>query len=180
MTMRRSHTTTLLGLGLLGIFGSWAKGADPELKVGDDAPPFTLQGSDGNTHDLKDFRGKSAVVLAWFPKAFTPGCTAQCKSYGRDADALKGLNATYFTVSVDRPETNKKFADSVGATYAILSDPDKAVARAYGVLGPIGVAKRWTFYIDKEGKIRAIDKSIKTGQAAPDTAAKLKELGIAD
>ena len=65
------------------------------------------------------------------------------------------------------------------ADYAILSDPEKTVAKEYGVLGPRGFAQRWTFYIDKDGKIAAIDKKVNTKQAAPDVAAKLKELGIA-
>ena len=74
---------------------------------------------------------------------------------------------------------NKKFAESLGADYPILSDPDKTVAQAYGVMSPRGFANRWTFYIDKDGIIKAIDKDVKPDKAGEDVAAKLKELGLA-
>jgi thioredoxin-dependent peroxiredoxin len=174
--MTRRH---LLGLGLaLCLFAAPARAAD-EPKVGDAAPDFTLKGSDGKTYSLSDFKGKKAVVVAWFPKAFTGGCTAQCKSIAENADAFKGLEVAYFTASVDQPEENAKFATSLKAEYPILSDPDKSVAKAYGVLSARQMANRWTFYIDKDGKIAAIDKKVNTKNAAPDMAAKLKELGIA-
>jgi thioredoxin-dependent peroxiredoxin len=169
---------TLLGLGLLMADGT-AGAADDELKVGDKAPEFALKGTDGHTYRLSDFRGKQGVVLAWFPKADTPGCTKECKSFQENGEALQGMNVRYFTISVDTVEDNQKFAAKYGLAYPILSDPDKTVAHAYGVLGPSGVAQRWTFYIDKDGVIREIDKKINTTQAALDAAAKLKELGIA-
>jgi peroxiredoxin Q/BCP len=151
-----------------------------ELKAGDPAPPFTLQGSDGKTYSLADFKGKKGVVLAWYPKAFTRGCTAECRSFKEKGADLKGLNVAYFTASVDTPELNKKFAESLTVDYPILSDPDKSVATAYGVLNPArGVANRWTFYIDKTGVIKEIDKKVNAPQAAPDVAAKVKQLGLA-
>jgi peroxiredoxin Q/BCP len=151
-----------------------------EPKVGEKAPPFSLQGSDGKTYNLNDFKGKSAVVLAWFPKAFTGGCTKECKSFAEGGKALKGLNVAYFTASVDTPDYNKKFAESLSCDYPILSDPGKEVATAYGVVhAGRAVPERWTFYIDKEGTIRDIDKKVDTSNAASDAAAKLKELGIA-
>jgi peroxiredoxin Q/BCP len=150
-----------------------------ELKVGDPAPPFSLRGSDGKTYSLADFKGKKAVVLAWYPKAFTGGCTAECKSFKEKGADLKGLNVAYFTASVDTPELNQKFAESLSVDYPILSDPDKSVAQAYGVLNPTrGVANRWTFYIDKSGVIKEIDKKVNARQAAPDVAAKVKQLGL--
>ena len=120
-------------------------------------------------------------MIAWFPKAFTGGCTKQCKSYAAGTKDLNKLNVAYFTASVDDAETNTKFAESLSAHYPILADPTKATAKAYGVLNPErGFAQRWTYYIDKEGVIRAIDTKINTEQAAPDTIAKLKELGLAE
>jgi peroxiredoxin Q/BCP len=148
--------------------------------VGDPAPEFSLKGSDGKSHALADCKGKCAVVLAWFPKAFTPGCTKECKSFAEGEETLKGLNVAYFTASVDTPDYNKQFADSLNCHYPILSDPDKTVAKAYGVVHEgRAVPERWTFYIDKEGIIRAIDKKVNTPTAAGDVAAKLKDLGIA-
>ncbi|HYE30177.1 MAG TPA: peroxiredoxin family protein [Methylomirabilota bacterium] len=160
------------------LLGAVAHGA--ELKVGDPAPEFELQGSDGKTHKLSDYKGKKAVVLAWFPKAFTPGCTTECKSMKEHGDKLREQEVAYFTASADDAETNKKFAESLSLDYPILSDPKREVAKAYGVVTPErNNPQRWTFYIDKEGKIAHIDKGVKTGTAGSDIAAKLTELGIA-
>jgi len=151
-----------------------------ELKVGDKAPSFTLKGSDGKTYSLDQFRGKRAVVLAWFPKAFTGGCTAECKSLHEKGDVLKPLNVAYFTASVDTPDQNAKFAQSLDLDYPILSDPDRSVAKAYGVVSDDkGYAKRWTFYIDKSGIIRGIEKKVNTAQAAAQVADTVKGLGLA-
>jgi thioredoxin-dependent peroxiredoxin len=150
-----------------------------ELKVGDAAPDFTLPGSDGKTYKLSDYRGKQALVLAWFPKAFTPGCTNECKVLAASGPKLRDFDVAYFTASVDKPEKNQKFAESVGADYPILSDPGGEVARAYGVTGPVQKwASRWTFFIGKDGKILSIDKNVKPATHADDIVAKLSELGV--
>jgi thioredoxin-dependent peroxiredoxin len=157
-------------------FASLPAGA-AELKVGDPAPDFTLQASDGRTYKLSDFTGKQAVVLAWFPKAFTHGCTIECKSLAEHGDMIKKYRAQYFMISVDPLDQNKKFAESEHADFPLLSDPSKSTSRAYGVLGWLGFASRWTFYIGPDGKIAAIDKDVKPATSAEDMAAKLKELG---
>jgi peroxiredoxin Q/BCP len=115
----------------------------PELKVGDQAPDFSLQASDGKTYKLSDFKGKQAVVLAWFPKAFTQGCTIECKSLAEHGDMIKKYNVKYFMASVDPIEGeqgNKAFAAAHNADFPLLSDPDKKTAEAYGVLNPKGMA----------------------------------------
>lgn len=85
----------------------------------------------------------------------------------------------YFTASTDTAETNKRFAESLELDYPILSDPDKKTAEAYGVVtSERQLPFRWTFYIGKDGKILAIDKSVKTGSHGEDVAAKLKALGV--
>ncbi|HVY70297.1 MAG TPA: redoxin domain-containing protein, partial [Verrucomicrobiae bacterium] len=76
----------LLGIGLAACLTA-ARAA--ELQVGDPAPEFSLAGTDGKTHKLSDYKGKQAVVLAWFPRAFTPGCTAECKSMRASGDAIR-------------------------------------------------------------------------------------------
>ena len=92
---------------------------------------------------------------------------------------MRKLNVAYFTVSVDSAETNKKFAQSLGVDYPILSDPEKAVARAYGVVHGLRLwPERWTFYIDKDGKILYIDKQIKTQTAGADVVKRLHELKL--
>ena len=86
----------------------------------------------------------------------------------------------YFTASVDPPEVNKKFAESLELDYPILSDPGKDVARAYGVVaGERSTASRWTFYIGKDGKILFIDKSGATGTQGQEIVNRLRALGIA-
>jgi thioredoxin-dependent peroxiredoxin len=180
--MNRSLLSVLgvLGLGL-GLLGSVRSAAAADLKVGDKAPAFSLPGTDGKTYSLDDFKGKKAVVIAWYPKAFTGGCTAECKSIRENSDSLKPLNVAYFTASVDTPELNKKFAESLMLDYPILSDPTTDVAKAYGVYNPERkIAMRWTFYIDKDGKLKEIDKGVqsRTKTAGADLAAKIKELGL--
>ena len=93
-------------------------------------------------------------------------------------EELKKLNIAFFGASVDPADLNKKFAESLGAKYPLLSDTDKSVAKAFGVLGPRGFAQRWTFYIDKEGIVRHIDKQVKPASHGKDVAAKAKELGF--
>ena len=174
------RTARLAGLFAVALLAAAPARADDPPKVGDAAPDFNLMGSDGKMYKLSDFAGKKPVVVAWFPKAFTGGCTAECKSFREKGDTLKALNVAYFTASVDDAETNAKFAKSLDLDYPILADPDKSVAKAYGVLGPRDFAQRWTFYIDKDGKIAGIDKKINTADAGTDVAAKLKELKLAE
>ena len=150
----------------------------PPIKVGEAAPEFTLQGSDGKMYKSVDLKGKTAYVIAWYPKASTRGCTAECKSLAEATSELKKLNIAFFGASVDQLEANKKFAEEVGAKYPLLCDTDKSVAKSFGVLGPRGVANRWTFYIDKEGIVRHIDKKVNTQSHGKDVAAKAKELGF--
>lgn len=154
------------------------------LQVGDPAPTFTLPASDGRTYTLSDFAGTRAVVLAWFPKAFTRGCTIECKSMAEKGDLIKKFDAAYFMISVDPVEQSQAFGDAHQADFPLLADPTKKTAEAYGVLrdygGDIGiVANRWTFYIGKDGRIAAIDKAVKPATAAEDVAAKLAELKVA-
>lgn len=152
-----------------------------ELSVGDTAPDFTLQASDGKTYKLSQFKGKQPVVVAWFPAAFTRGCTIECKSLAENSDKIRQFNVSYFMASVDPIEGekgNKAFAEAQGATFPLLSDSNKQVAAAYGVLNERGVANRWTFYIDKDMKITAIDKAVQPATSAEDMIAKLKELRV--
>jgi len=166
---------TIMGIGLVSQAG--------ELAVGDKAPDFKLEASDGKTYRLSDFKGKKAVVVAWFPRAFTQGCTIECKSLAANGDKIRKYDVAYFMASVDPVEGekgNKAFAASEKADFPMLSDPAKEVAAAYGVLNPErGVANRWTFYIDKSGRIAAIDKAVKPPTSAEDMLARLAELKVA-
>jgi thioredoxin-dependent peroxiredoxin len=162
-------------LVLLASLSAWSE----DLIVGDMAPDFTLMASDGNTYTLSDYRGKQAVVLAWFPKAYTSGCTIECKSLAQNGHLIRQYDVSYFMASVDSLEENTGFAKESGADFPLLSDPRKATARAYGVLIPVvGLAKRHTFYIGVDGKLLKIDRNIRPSSSAEDIAATLKELGI--
>jgi len=168
------------------------------VKVGDMAPDFSLQGTDGKMHKLSDYRGKQAVVIAWFPRAFTQGCTIECKSLADNGDKIKQYDVAYFMASTDSIEENTKFAKATSVTlqgrgggaatvvekkeadFPLLSDPSKEVATKYGVLMPNGVmANRWTFYIDKSGKVVAIDTQVRPATSAEDMITKLAELKVA-
>ncbi len=169
-------------LAIAVVIGGPAVASAAELKVGDDAPNFELQASDGKTYKLSDFKGKKAVVVAWFPKAFTGGCTKECKSMREHGKAIKEFEVAYFAASCDPVEGengNAAFAKSLDLDYPILSDPERKAAKEYGLVdNDKGNAKRVTFYISKDGKILAIDKMVKTEAHGVDIAAKLKELGI--
>ena len=149
------------------------------LKVGDAAPDFTLKASDGKTYSLADYRGKQAVVIAWFPKAFTAGCTLECKSLAANGDRLRKFDVAYFMASVDAVEDNTKFAASEKADFPLLSDADKSVATRYGVLAARGFANRWTFYIDRNGRIAYIDRAVNPETSAEDIMFRLGQLKIA-
>lgn len=176
---------SLLGIAamVLGIAATaFAQGAGTpavELKVGDQAPNFKLQGSDGKTYSLSDFAGKRAVVLAWFPAAFTKGCTVECKSLAMNGDKIRQFEVAYFMASTDPIEKNTDFAKAQEADFPLLSDPSKETAAAYGVLNEKGMARRWTFYIGRDGKILAIDKAVRVDTSAEDMVAKLGELNVA-
>jgi peroxiredoxin Q/BCP len=187
----------MLGFVATLVTGVMAQGA-PELKVGDMAPDFTLPGTDGKTHKLSEYRGKQAVVVAWFPRAFTQGCTIECKSLAENGDKIKQYDVAYFMASTDNIEENTKFAKATSVTlqgrgggaatvvekkeadFPLLSDPSKEVATKYGVLMANGqMANRWTFYIDKSGKVVAIDTAVRPATSAEDMIAKLGELKVA-
>jgi peroxiredoxin Q/BCP len=183
--MKRFVFSTLCAMGVAALAVSLKAGNMAELKVGDPAPNFKLQASDGRTYQLSDFTGKQAVVLAWFPKAFTQGCTIECKSLAQHGDLIRKYDVTYFMASVDPIEGdkgNKAFAEAHEADFPLLSDPTKETARAYGVLNEErGIANRWTFYIGKDGRIAYIDKDVNAHLAtsAEYMAGKLGELQVA-
>jgi len=162
----------------LTLSGGMAAQAPTELKVGDQAPDFALAGTDGRTHRLSEYRGR-AIVLAWYPRAATRGCTIECKSLTASAAAIGQYDVAYFMASVDTPEDNLAFAKNNEANFPLLSDPQKNTARAYGVLNQGGLANRWTFYIGADGRIAHIDRAVNPESSGQDLVAQLNVLKVA-
>ena len=152
--------------------------ANAEVVVGDEMPNFALVGSDGITYEADKFKGKQAYVIAWFPKAFTGGCTKECKSMREFGEKLREFDVAYFTASVDPAKKNADFAKSLELDYPILSDPQRDLSKKLGCLNSRGFTNRWTYYVGVDGKILHIDRSVKTATHGRDIAAKLESLGI--
>jgi peroxiredoxin len=138
----------------------------PAIKVGEAVPDFTLPymapKADGSGYDnkemkLSDFKGKQNVVLAFFPAAFSPGCTSEMQKYRDSKGQFNSANTAIFGVSVDSTWANKAFREQLGADFPILSDWKKDVSRKLGVLNEqTGFAHRTTFVIDKNGVVQQI------------------------
>ncbi|AXC13104.1 Alkyl hydroperoxide reductase subunit C-like protein [Acidisarcina polymorpha] len=124
-------------------------------QVGQSAPTFTLPSQDGTQISLDSFKGKW-VVLYFYPKDMTTGCTIEAHNFQRDQDKFTKENAVILGVSVDSTDSHKQFCTKENLTFRLLADPDKKVVKAYGSLGSFGpmvIAKRNTFLIDPSGKI---------------------------
>jgi thioredoxin-dependent peroxiredoxin len=129
------------------------------LAVGDTAPDFAVPQPDGSTRSLSDYRGR-AVILFFFPKANTGGCTLETRGFVERYDAFQSAGFEVVGVSIDTPETQGRFAAKCGSRFPIVGDPHKEITGAYGVLGIWGVAKRVTFLIDGEGRIREMAEGL--------------------
>jgi len=115
-TILRQRPNALSAMSAAALFWLAASAAAAgALQVGDAAPDFELEASDGNTYALRDFRGKQTVVLAWFPKAYTRGCTIECKSLAENGHLIRRYDVSYFMASVDPMEDNKGFAEQQNA-----------------------------------------------------------------
>jgi thioredoxin-dependent peroxiredoxin len=129
--------------------------SDAVPQAGQQAPQFTLPSQDGTPVSLNDFRGKW-VVLYFYPKDNTPGCTIEAHNFQRDLSKYEQHNAVIVGVSVDSSDSHKDFCAKQGLTFKLLSDTDKNVVEQYGSARDMGGAKiaaRNTFLIDPEGKI---------------------------
>jgi peroxiredoxin Q/BCP len=114
--------------------------------VGQVAPTFTLPSQDGSQISLDSFRGKW-VVLYFYPKDMTPGCTIEAHNFQRDQAKFDAANAVILGVSLDTPDSHKQFCTKEGLTFRLLADPEHKVVDAYGSLGSFAtskIAKEWT------------------------------------
>ena len=148
-----------------------------ELKIGDVAPDFSLLDERGLPVSLKDFHGKKIVVLYFYPKDFTPGCTAEACSFRDNYSSYEEKDAVVIGVSLDSVESHSRFSERNNLPFAILSDKSKEVAKAYGVLGIGGfLVKRMTFIIGKDGKITHVFPKVDVKQHSEEVLKALDEL----
>jgi len=148
----------------------------PELKVGDTAPDFTLMDENGLPRRLKDNLGKNKVVLYFYPKDFTSGCTTEACKFRDDYRLYEEKGAVVIGVSLDTVESHSRFAEKYELPFPILSDNSKEVARTYGVLG-IGclATRRVTFIIGKDGRITHIFPKVDVKQHSEEVLKALDE-----
>jgi peroxiredoxin Q/BCP len=152
-------------------------------KIGNLAPAFSLPNAQGATIKLKDYRGHHPVVLYFYPKAMTPGCTVQAQGLRDHLDEITALGAVVLGVSPDAPQRLAKFIERDALNFELLSDEDHAVATQYGAWGPKkfmgkeydGIL-RTTYIIGADGKLRAILDKFKTKSHHEDVLAALAQL----
>jgi|YelNatPaOPRAMG01_1025707.scaffolds.fasta_scaffold00093_52 peroxiredoxin Q/BCP len=169
--MIRYIFATILGLAL----GCGTANSKIDLKVGDKAPNFQLRGNDGKLHKLSDFKGEY-VVLYFYPKDETPGCTTEACSFRDDIVQIKKAGAQVLGVSVDDVGSHKEFTKKYGLNFILLADPEKKVVKEYGVLSDHGYAKRVTFIIDPDGLIAKIYPNVNPEGHAKEVLADLRAL----
>jgi thioredoxin-dependent peroxiredoxin len=150
----------------------------PLPSVGQTAPTFTLPSQDGSQISLGSFRGKW-VVLYFYPKDMTKGCTIEAHNFQRDQAKFDAANAVIVGVSVDTPDSHKEFCTKEGLTFRLLADPEHKVVDEYGSLGhfgPMTIANRNTFLIDPKGKIVKVWTKVDPSHHSEEVLAALDEL----
>ena len=148
----------------MGIIAMLGLASAADLKEGAKAPAFEAQDQHGTTVRLADFQGKSTVVLYFYPKDDTPGCTAQACSLRDGFAAIQAAGAVILGVSTDSSQSHKAFAEKYHLPFSILADPDKRIIEAYGVktMPLLGYASRVTFLIDRKGIVRKVITDTRT------------------
>ena len=157
----------------------------PFPKIGNIAPAFSLLDQDGNKVTLKQFRGEKNVVLYFYPKAMTPGCTVQACGIRDSKKELAKLDAVVLGVSPDPVARLGRFIEKQELNFTLLSDEDHAITEKYGCWGLkkfmgrefMGVL-RTTFIIGKDGRLKHIMDKVKTKSHHDDVIALIKELGL--
>ena len=147
------------------------------LSVGNLAPDFTLQDSDGNSSSISSYKEKNPVIIYFYPKAGTPGCTKQACGIRDSFSKFKENDIVVLGISVDSKESIKEFIKDNNLNFPLLSDENKEVSKAYGVLNNIGVDSRITFIVNKQGNIANILRDVDVDTHADDVfnlAVKLK------
>ena len=154
-------------------------------KVGNLAPTFSLADQDGSTVKLQDYRNQKNVVVYFYPKAMTPGCTVQAQGLRDSAVELAKRNTVVLGISPDASKRLAKFSERDGLNFTLLADEDHAVADKYGAWGPkkfmgreFDGILRTTFIIGRDGRLKAILDKFKTKSHHDDLVAALDDLGL--
>ena len=161
----------------LGILAMVGVASAAQVTEGMKAPAFEARDQHGTLVRLADFQGKSNVVLYFYPKDGTPGCTAEACSLRDGFSAIQATGAVILGVSADTLESHRAFAEKYHLPFSILADPDGTVIKAYGVRIPVlGWAKRVTFLIDRQGIVRKVIRDARTKGQDQQVLEALKEL----
>lgn len=157
--LNRRRLLSALGFGASVLVVAMTATAAKDLTtpaIGKAAPPFKLQDQNGAWHELKQYQGKW-VVLYFYPKDDTPGCTTEACEFRDNVFAFRQAGAVVLGVSVDNVESHKKFAEKHSVPFPLLADVEKSAAKSYGVLykamGIMELARRETFIIDRQGNV---------------------------
>ena len=155
-------TSQLLATALGGVLLALGVAHAQELAVGTAAPAFALKDQDQRTHTLADYRGRW-VVLYFYPKDDTPGCTTEACNFRDDLPRLRALGVQLFGISLDSSTSHAEFATKYNLPFPLLADETGQVAKTYGslrALGPFSRAKRHTFIVDPDGKVARIYRDV--------------------
>ncbi|HEU4389362.1 MAG TPA: peroxiredoxin [Blastocatellia bacterium] len=176
MIRRESVLSTLVVIALLCFAGLTAASSVPE--VGSAAPDFQLKSNEGKTVSLKDYRGKW-IVLYFYPKDFTSGCTIEAHNFQRDIASYEKINAVILGVSVDTAESHQGFCAKEGLSFKLLADTEVKVSDAYGSVreyNGMKLSARNTFIIDPKGNVAKVFVGVQPPKHSEEVLAALGEL----
>lgn len=145
------------------------------LTVGSEAPLFQTTAHNGTSIELEKLRGK-VVVLYFYPKDGTPGCTAEAQGFAAEYESLENQGAVVLGVSTDDSDSHRKFAEEHGLPFYLIPDTDRALAEAYGVGSTFGMTSRVTYIIDRAGKIARVYPNVQPKEHAKEILRALAEL----
>jgi peroxiredoxin Q/BCP len=178
--MKRNITITTIAVVIAALIAGFTSigMANDQVTTGDPAPEFELSDQNGQLHSLEDYRDQW-VVLYFYPKDETPGCTTEACEFRDNIFAYRDLNAQILGVSLDDAESHKAFAEKYGLPFPLLADVDGAAAAAYGVktrMFGMKVAKRQTFIIGPDGTIAKHYEKVTPAEHSEQVLADLKAL----
>jgi thioredoxin-dependent peroxiredoxin len=144
------------------------------LGVGEEAPEFSGTTADGSLVNLSSFRGRP-LVLYFYPKANTTGCTIEARGFTEHYAEFQRAGVAVVGVSVDSVDAQKSFAERCSVPFPLVADHDKSIAKRYGVLGFLGVAKRVTFFVEPNGQVAEVVEGLMPG---PHLRRALERIGV--